>query len=140
MHQLPREVCELALAHVIEDKTEAAYRRGDLLEKRRELMAAWAAFATSAVGRRQRLGLDGNRQGFGVERNDATSLRDDRLSGRLEVSRPAVASRSGPPSGHEVWEDARQLAEEQRLAALAELKSYEAELRAKPADVGTRPL
>jgi integrase len=45
----PREVCELALAHAIDDKTEAAYRRGDLLEKRRELMAAWAAFATSAV-------------------------------------------------------------------------------------------
>ena len=45
----PREVCELALAHVIDDKTEAAYRRGDLLEKRRELMSAWAAFATSAL-------------------------------------------------------------------------------------------
>lgn len=45
----PREVCELALAHAIDDKTEAAYRRGDLLEKRRELMAAWALFATSAV-------------------------------------------------------------------------------------------
>ena len=42
-------MCELALAHVIEDKTEAAYRRGDLLEKRRELMSAWAAFATSAL-------------------------------------------------------------------------------------------
>jgi integrase len=45
----PREVCELALAHAIDDKTEAAYRRGDLLEKRRELMAAWALFVTSAV-------------------------------------------------------------------------------------------
>jgi integrase len=44
----PREVCELALAHAIDDKTEAAYRRGDLLDKRRELMAAWAAFATPA--------------------------------------------------------------------------------------------
>jgi integrase len=44
----PREVCEQALAHVVKDKTEAAYRRGDLLEKRRELMASWAAFATSA--------------------------------------------------------------------------------------------
>ena len=29
----PREVCELALAHTIDDKTEVAYRRGDLLEK-----------------------------------------------------------------------------------------------------------
>jgi integrase len=37
----PREVCEMALAHSIKDKTEAAYRRGDLFEKRRELMVAW---------------------------------------------------------------------------------------------------
>ena len=37
----PREVCEMALAHSIKDKTEAAYRRGDLFEKRRELMQAW---------------------------------------------------------------------------------------------------
>jgi integrase len=40
-----REVCEMALAHSIKDKSEAAYRRGDLLERRRELMRAWAAFA-----------------------------------------------------------------------------------------------
>lgn len=39
-----REVAEMALAHVIENKTEAAYRRGDLLEKRAELMQAWAEF------------------------------------------------------------------------------------------------
>jgi integrase len=38
----PREVVEMALAHVIPDKTEAAYRRGDLFEKRRKLMEAWA--------------------------------------------------------------------------------------------------
>jgi integrase len=38
------EVCEAALAHVIENKTEAAYRRGDLFDKRRKLMDAWAAF------------------------------------------------------------------------------------------------
>jgi integrase len=44
----PREVCELALGHIVKDKTEAAYRRGDLLDKRRDLMEAWAAFATSA--------------------------------------------------------------------------------------------
>jgi integrase len=42
----PREVCELALGHSVKDKTEAAYRRGDLLDKRRDLMEAWAAFAT----------------------------------------------------------------------------------------------
>jgi integrase len=40
----PRDVCEAALAHTVRDKVEAAYRRGDLFEKRRELMAAWAAY------------------------------------------------------------------------------------------------
>ena len=38
----PGEVAEMALAHAIANKTEAAYRRGNLLQKRRELMAAWA--------------------------------------------------------------------------------------------------
>jgi len=33
------EVCEAALAHIVKDNTEAAYRRGDLFERRRELMA-----------------------------------------------------------------------------------------------------
>jgi integrase len=37
-------VVEMALAHTIGDKVEAAYRRGDLLEKRRRLMAYWAAY------------------------------------------------------------------------------------------------
>ena len=40
----PSEVCEMALAHVVENATEAAYRRGDLFDKRRNLMEAWAAF------------------------------------------------------------------------------------------------
>jgi integrase len=40
------EVLEMALAHVVDDKVEAAYRRGDLLEKRRELMDAWAWYCT----------------------------------------------------------------------------------------------
>ena len=39
----PRDVAEMALAHTIEDKSEAAYRRGDLIEKRRALMSDWAA-------------------------------------------------------------------------------------------------
>lgn len=42
----PSEVCEMALAHTIRDKVEAAYRRGDLFEKRRRLMDAWAAYAS----------------------------------------------------------------------------------------------
>lgn len=40
----PAEVAEMALAHAVGDATEAAYRRGDLFEKRRELMALWAKF------------------------------------------------------------------------------------------------
>ena len=42
-----REVCEMALAHTVSNKVEAAYLRGDIFEKRRELMATWAAFVTS---------------------------------------------------------------------------------------------
>jgi integrase len=45
----PRDVCEMALAHAIEDKSEAAYRRGDLLEKRAALMADWATFCDSVL-------------------------------------------------------------------------------------------
>lgn len=40
----PREVAEAALAHTIKDKAEAAYARGDLMEKRRRLMADWGTF------------------------------------------------------------------------------------------------
>jgi integrase len=40
----PRDVAEMALAHTIESKVESAYRRGDLLEKRRALMADWAVY------------------------------------------------------------------------------------------------
>jgi integrase len=40
----PRDVVEAALAHLLRDQTEAAYRRGDALEKRRRLMEAWGAF------------------------------------------------------------------------------------------------
>ena len=40
----PREVCELALSHVNSDRVEAAYRRTDLFERRRVLMADWAAY------------------------------------------------------------------------------------------------
>jgi integrase len=40
----PREVCEMALAHTVESKVEAAYRRGDLFEKRRQLMCHWSNF------------------------------------------------------------------------------------------------
>jgi integrase len=40
----PREVTEMALAHSIGDKVEAAYRRGELFEKRSRMMANWTDF------------------------------------------------------------------------------------------------
>lgn len=43
----PNEVAEMALAHGIGDKTEAAYRRGELLEKRKAMMQAWASYVTT---------------------------------------------------------------------------------------------
>jgi integrase len=45
-----REVVEMALAHSIGDKVEAAYRRGDLMEKRRRLMESWAVFCDGSTG------------------------------------------------------------------------------------------
>ena len=43
----PRELAEQALAHAVGDATERAYRRGDVLERRRQMMEAWAAFVSS---------------------------------------------------------------------------------------------
>ncbi len=45
----PSEVAEQALAHAIESKVEAAYQRGDLLEKRVRLMEAWSAFCATPL-------------------------------------------------------------------------------------------
>ena len=49
----PHEVVEMALAHTIENKAEAAYRRGDLFEKRRQLMLAWSDFCLGGSGNAQ---------------------------------------------------------------------------------------
>ena len=46
-NSFPREVCEHALAHSLPDKIEAAYRRGDLIEKRALLMQAWADYCAT---------------------------------------------------------------------------------------------
>lgn len=46
----PADLAEAALAHVVSDKTVAAYQRGSMLEKRRELMAAWADYCEGASG------------------------------------------------------------------------------------------
>lgn len=45
----PREVAEMALAHTIQSKVEAAYRRGDLFEKRSHMMREWAEFCGTAT-------------------------------------------------------------------------------------------
>ena len=50
----PREVCEAALAHALRDKTEAAYRRSDLFEKRGKLMNDWADFVSPPPTKRSR--------------------------------------------------------------------------------------
>ena len=48
----PSEVAEMALAHTVSDKVEAAYRRGDLYDKRRKLMEVWARYcAASKAGK-----------------------------------------------------------------------------------------
>ena len=44
---VPRAVCEAALAHTLQNKTEAAYHRTDLFERRRALMDSWSRFATT---------------------------------------------------------------------------------------------
>ena len=47
--ETPREVCELALAHVNSDRVEAAYRRSDLFERRRKLMQQWADYLSATA-------------------------------------------------------------------------------------------
>jgi hypothetical protein len=47
---VPRELAEASLAHKIEDATERAYQRYDVLEPRRSLMQRWGRFLTSAIG------------------------------------------------------------------------------------------
>lgn len=46
----PREVAEAAFAHTIRDKTEAAYARGDLFEKRRVMMEHWGRYLSNKTG------------------------------------------------------------------------------------------
>lgn len=46
----PKEMLDIALAHTVSDKVEAAYRRGDMFEKRRALMADWAAYCAAGAG------------------------------------------------------------------------------------------
>ena len=57
----PNHVVEMALAHAVGDKVEAAYRRGDLFEKRRKLMEAWATYCGRTPASAKILSLVGGR-------------------------------------------------------------------------------
>ena len=46
----PREVIEAALAHVVQNRVEAAYARSDLFERRRTLMDEWACYLAQGTG------------------------------------------------------------------------------------------
>lgn len=48
--EFPREIAEAALAHLVGDEVELAYRRGDALEKRRQVMDLWASFVAAESG------------------------------------------------------------------------------------------
>jgi len=57
----PREAAEMALAHAIESRVEAAYRRGDLFEKRRAMMASWASFLAAPRAKFEVVPIGGRR-------------------------------------------------------------------------------
>ena len=61
----PGEMCEIALAHVVSDKTEKAYRRGDMMEKRRQLMSDWATFCETSRNQAQDASEKGGPQHVG---------------------------------------------------------------------------
>lgn len=72
-HQLPREVAEMALAHTVSDKVEAAYRRGDLSAKRRRLMEEWARHCEFTKG-------TGKASHFWLPRKTIAAVRQDQFS------------------------------------------------------------
>ncbi|MDE2582268.1 MAG: integrase arm-type DNA-binding domain-containing protein [Rhodospirillales bacterium] len=59
--EFPRELAEAALAHTLRDRVEAAYRRGDALERRRVLMESWAAFCAGPAPQESRTRSDAGR-------------------------------------------------------------------------------
>lgn len=59
----PHEMAEMALAHTIGDKAEAAYRRGDMFEKRRRMMDEWARFIAKPMEKGQVIPIKQNRAG-----------------------------------------------------------------------------
>jgi integrase len=55
----PNELCEIALAHAVSDKTEATYRRGDMMKKRRRLMADWSTYCERLPAAKRELAESG---------------------------------------------------------------------------------
>jgi integrase len=91
----PSDVVEMALAHTIGNKVEAAYRRGDLFDKRRGLMDEWAAFCMNAAAR-QEYPADASPNELGVE---AVTRPDERVPETVDPEDP-------DPSPVDVWLDA----------------------------------
>lgn len=56
----PNEMAEMALAHTIGDKVEAAYRRGDMFEKRRRMMNDWSNFCDNTIKKGEVIPMMGN--------------------------------------------------------------------------------
>jgi len=65
------EVCKMVLAHVVGNKSEAAYRRGDLFDRRRRLMADWATYCASGGAAAAKVSP---RRGSGMSNCSATVL------------------------------------------------------------------
>ena len=82
----PREVCELALAHMNPDRVEAAYRRTALFERRRGLMEEWAAFLAGIKGERARLAVQAAERAF---RSPASRAAAGTADGQESISRRA---------------------------------------------------
>ena len=74
----PREIAEAALAHTLENKVEAAYRRTDFLAKRRDLMTAWADFCVPSAKSRSRRSVERTNVVAGRARDVATAPRRPR--------------------------------------------------------------
>jgi integrase len=71
----PAEVAEMALAHVVGDKVEAAYRRGDLFHKRRQLADAWAKFCATPASTAEVLPLTSSTASYKSENSSQTAAR-----------------------------------------------------------------
>jgi integrase len=78
----PNEVCEMALAHAVRNKAEAAYRRGHLFEKRRAMMQAWADYCEPKTSTPQPV----EQNAFTLPRVDAPKRKRGRQQGSFKPS------------------------------------------------------